>query len=70
MSDVNRHSARTVLSGLMEINPNSIRVAQSVECLTLDFGSGRELSFVRRNPLLDSMLNGESEILSLPFPLK
>ena len=35
-------------------------VAQSVECLILDFGSVHNLGVERSSPALDSMLNEES----------
>ena len=42
-------------------------VAQSVECLTLDLGSGHDLTSMRSSPALGSVLTAQSllEILSL-----
>ena len=34
-------------------------MAQSAECLTLDFGSGRDLTVMRLSPELGSMLGVE-----------
>ena len=44
-------------------------MAQSVECLTLDFGLGRDLRVVKLSPVLGSTLSGESARDSLSLSL-
>ena len=44
-------------------------VAQSAECLSLDFSSGQDLRVVRLSPMSGSVLSVELKILCFPLPL-
>ena len=50
-------------------SPWGVWMAQSVEHLTLDFGSGWDHGVMRSSPALGSVLSGESAGDSLPLPL-